>query len=99
MPQKLTRDDILRIATLARLELTTEETALFATQLSDILAFAEQVQAIETSGPGAAAEAPPPMPLRDDEPQPCLERDVVLGQAPASDRVTGLFTVPRVLGS
>ena len=98
MPQKLSRDDIERIATLARLELTAEETALFATQLSDILAFAEQVQAIETSSLGAV-EASTPAPLREDEPRPCVDRDALLSQAPDSDRAAGLFKVPRVLGS
>jgi aspartyl/glutamyl-tRNA(Asn/Gln) amidotransferase C subunit len=42
--------DVSRVAALARLELTPEETALFTRQLSEILAYAEAVQQIDTTG-------------------------------------------------
>jgi aspartyl-tRNA(Asn)/glutamyl-tRNA(Gln) amidotransferase subunit C len=94
----LTPDDVERIATLARLELTADETARFAQQLTAILAYADQVQQVDTSGvapPAAAAERR----MRDDIPVPSLDRDTVLSQAPAADPGAGLFKVPRVLGS
>ena len=50
MSETLTRADVERIATLARLELTSEEVALFAAQLTAILAYADQVQQVDTSG-------------------------------------------------
>jgi aspartyl-tRNA(Asn)/glutamyl-tRNA(Gln) amidotransferase subunit C len=99
MSETLTRADVERIATLARLELTSEEVSLFATQLTAILAYADQVQQVDTSG---VSVAPPPASaarLRDDTPVPSLNRDVALSQAPAADRAAGLFKVPRVLGS
>jgi aspartyl-tRNA(Asn)/glutamyl-tRNA(Gln) amidotransferase subunit C len=99
MADILTRADVERIATLARLELTDEETALFATQLTAILAYADQVQRIDTSGVEPAAFASLAARERDDEPVPSLDRDLALGQAPAADRGAGLFKVPRVLGS
>ena len=55
MADILTRTDVDRIATLARLELTGEETELFATQLTAILAYADQVQQVDTSGVEPAA--------------------------------------------
>ena len=91
--------DVDRIATLARLELTDEERARLATQLSAILGYADQVQQADTTGipaDGAAAALPR---LREDELRPSLDRDEVLEQAPAADRTAGLFKVPRVLGS
>jgi Asp-tRNA(Asn)/Glu-tRNA(Gln) amidotransferase C subunit len=38
-------------------------------------------------------------PLRADEELPSLDRDLLLSQAPGSDRARGLVKVPRVLGS
>jgi aspartyl-tRNA(Asn)/glutamyl-tRNA(Gln) amidotransferase subunit C len=50
MADTLTRADVERIATLARLELTPDEVTLFAGQLTAILAYADQVQQVDTSG-------------------------------------------------
>ena len=100
MAETLTRADVERIATLARLELTDDEVALFAEQLSAILAYADQIQQVDTSAVGTPpGAAPDGAGMRDDEPRSSLDRDVVLSQAPAADRAAGLFKVPRVLGS
>jgi aspartyl-tRNA(Asn)/glutamyl-tRNA(Gln) amidotransferase subunit C len=98
MSDILTSADVERIATLARLELTPDETARFAQQLTAILAYADQVQQVDTSSvaePAVAADSR----MRDDVPVASLDRDMVLSQAPAADRAAGLFKVPRVLGS
>ena len=100
MADTLTRADVERIATLARLELTPDEVTLFAGQLTAILAYADQVQQVDTSGIEVApAAASGDRATRDDVPVPSLGRDLVLAQAPAADRAAGLFKVPRVLGS
>ena len=100
MAETLTRADVERIATLARLELTADEVALFAEQLTAILAYADQVQQVDTSVVSLApAAAPDGARMREDEPRPSIDRDVVLSQAPAADRAAGLFKVPRVIGS
>ena len=100
MADTLTREDVERIATLARLELTPDEVTLFAGQLTAILAYADQVQQVDTSGIEVApAAAAGDMAARDDVPVASLDRDLVLSQAPAADRAAGLFKVPRVLGS
>lgn len=100
MAETLTPADVERIAALARLELTADEVALFAEQLTAILAYADQVQQVDTS---VVSIAPPPATdaasMREDEPQPSVDRDVVLSQAPAADRAAGLFKVPRVIGT
>lgn len=98
MSDILTSADVERIATLARLELTADETTQLAVQLTAILAYAEQVQQVDTSGIAPALTTTAAT-SRDDIPAPSLDRDVVLGQAPAADRAAGLFKVPRVLGS
>jgi aspartyl-tRNA(Asn)/glutamyl-tRNA(Gln) amidotransferase subunit C len=100
MADTLTRADVERIAALARLELTPDEVTLFAVQLTAILAYADQVQAVDTSGVAVEPAANPgDTASRDDVLVPSLDRDLVLGQAPAADRAAGLFKVPRVLGS
>jgi aspartyl-tRNA(Asn)/glutamyl-tRNA(Gln) amidotransferase subunit C len=100
MADTLTRADVERIAALARLELTPDEVTLFAGQLTAILAYADQVQEADTSRvPVEPAANAGDTASRDDVLVPCLDRDVLLGQAPAADRAAGLFKVPRVLGS
>jgi aspartyl-tRNA(Asn)/glutamyl-tRNA(Gln) amidotransferase subunit C len=57
MAETLSRADVERIAALARLELTPDEVTLFAGQLTAILAYADQVQQVDTSGSPAVASA------------------------------------------
>lgn len=102
MPDKLTRQDVERIAALARLELSPDELSLFAAQLGEILTYAEALQRVDTSGvpPTAHIAVPTALaPLRDDEPRPSIERETLLQQSPAADNSAGLLKVPRVLGS
>lgn len=46
----LTRDDVLKLARLARLELTEEEISTFSRELTTILEYVEQLQAVEVGG-------------------------------------------------
>jgi len=99
MSTNLTIADVERIAALAMLELTEEEKHLFTRQLADILAYAEQVQAVDTSGVAATAHVLAGHRLeRDDEPRPSLPLEAALANAPDADLVAGLFRVPRVIG-
>jgi aspartyl-tRNA(Asn)/glutamyl-tRNA(Gln) amidotransferase subunit C len=102
MADRLTRADVERIATLARLNLSDTELALFVPQLTDILGYAEQLQQVDTSGVAPTAHIAVPTalaPLREDRPVPSLDRDQALSQAPDADLARGLLKVPRVLGS
>jgi aspartyl-tRNA(Asn)/glutamyl-tRNA(Gln) amidotransferase subunit C len=93
----LTRHDAAYVARLARIDLTEDELDLYAGQLAAVLDHAAQMAAIDTTGVEPTAH---PLPLRnvlrDDEPRPCLDRAVVLEQAP--DVEDGRFRVPRILG-
>jgi aspartyl-tRNA(Asn)/glutamyl-tRNA(Gln) amidotransferase subunit C len=102
MAETLTPADVRRIATLARLELTADEIETFAGQLTAILAYADQVQQIDTSDARFTSPVSTVEPLRaarEDDLAPCLSRELVLDQAPDADRSAGVFKVPRVLGS
>jgi aspartyl-tRNA(Asn)/glutamyl-tRNA(Gln) amidotransferase subunit C len=94
----LTIEDVERIAALAHLELTDEEKQLFTKQLADILSYAEQLQAVETSGVPATAHVNVAARDRDDVPGPSLPVDDALANAPDAAPDAGLFRVPRVIG-
>ena len=96
MASRFSPEDVHRLARLARLDVSDQEVALFAEQLSEILAFAAEVQGVQTGSVDLAGNAGLPVALREDNVQPSLTREDVLAAAPAADRVAGLFTVPRV---
>jgi aspartyl-tRNA(Asn)/glutamyl-tRNA(Gln) amidotransferase subunit C len=47
---KLSREDVLKLAQLARLDITEAEASEFETELNDILKYVEQLQTIDISG-------------------------------------------------
>jgi aspartyl-tRNA(Asn)/glutamyl-tRNA(Gln) amidotransferase subunit C len=95
----LTLADVERIAALAHLELTDEEKQLFTRQLADILTYAQQVQAIDTTGvPATASVLAAQDTERDDEPRGSLPVADALANAPDGAPDAGLFRVPRVIG-
>jgi aspartyl-tRNA(Asn)/glutamyl-tRNA(Gln) amidotransferase subunit C len=93
-----TRTDVERVAHLARLELTDDEKELYARQLAEILAYAEQIQRVETDGVPPTSHAGEAAMMREDELRPSLPREASLAAAPDADVGAGLFKVPRVLG-
>lgn len=98
MASKLTREEVLRIAELARLELSDAEVALFTRQLDDVLGYAEQVQEVDTTGVSPTSHAfTVDDAWRADEPAGSLDRQDSLANAPSADRAAGLFKVPKVL--
>lgn len=53
---KLSRDDVLKLARLARLDLSDDEVELFRSQLSDILQYVEQLKKVDVSGLGPTTQ-------------------------------------------
>jgi aspartyl-tRNA(Asn)/glutamyl-tRNA(Gln) amidotransferase subunit C len=99
MPPALTREDVAKIAALANLELDAVEIDLFARQLGDILAYADAVQQIDTTGVPPTASVVTRDPVdRADEVRPCLDRGEALANAPDAAPDAGFFRVPRVIG-
>ena len=90
----LSRDQVLHVARLARLELSEEELEVMAGELSGVLGHIEKISELgdledvaPTSHVVAVENA-----LRADEPRPCLPREVVLASAP--DEAQGGFRGP-----
>jgi aspartyl-tRNA(Asn)/glutamyl-tRNA(Gln) amidotransferase subunit C len=94
----LSREDVLRIAELARLELTSEEVELFTRQLTDILGYVEQIRALDTTGVSPTSHAINRPLERDDSANESLPRAEALVNAPDAAVESGLFKVPRVFG-
>jgi len=94
----LTKQDVQRIAELARLALTDAELDLFTRQLGDILTYVEQIRALDTSGVAPTSQVLNRPVERDDETQPTLSRADLLRNAPDAALEAGLFKVPRVIG-
>jgi aspartyl-tRNA(Asn)/glutamyl-tRNA(Gln) amidotransferase subunit C len=89
------RATVEHVARLARLALSDEERERFADQLGRILEYCARLDRIPLVGvPPTSHVRPMANVLRDDVPAPSLDRDDVLGQAPAHAR--GYFQVPRV---
>ncbi len=92
----LSIEEVEHIAELARLDLTGEEKARYAGQLSAILEYAARLQRLDTAGiPPTSSVLPAHNTLRPDEPRPGLTLDQLLQNAPETqDRQ---FRVPPVL--
>ena len=88
----------MRIAALARLELTPEEVDLFGRQLAHILEYMEQIRDLDTSGVPPTSHVLNQPIDRADEPRPTLSRHDALANAPDAAPQAGLFKVPRVFG-
>ena len=88
--------DIQHVALLARLALTPEESAVLGGQLSNILAYVEQLQRVPTDGVEPTAHALPlSNVMRSDERKPSLPPEQALANAPA--RHGQLFKVPKII--
>lgn len=99
------RNTVARMAKLAHLSLSEEESVRFPEQLEKIVSFAERLRALDTENVapsshallevgGSASGA-----LRRDEPRTAdaISRESLLEAAPDGDPSSGLFKVPKVL--
>jgi aspartyl-tRNA(Asn)/glutamyl-tRNA(Gln) amidotransferase subunit C len=97
MSETLSREEVIYVAKLARLNLTEEETTLFAAQLSSIIDHVAALRRLDTTGVLPTSH---PLELlnvlRADIVVPSLDRDAVLANAPATE--DGKFKVPSILG-
>ncbi len=83
---KLSRDEVLHIALLARLGLSEAEVDKFSEQLSNILENFEILQKVDTNNvPPTAQSVPLQNVVRDDEAAASLPESEVLANAPQKD--------------
>jgi aspartyl-tRNA(Asn)/glutamyl-tRNA(Gln) amidotransferase subunit C len=87
------REQVLHVARLARLELSDDEVARMATELSGILDHVDRMSQIELEGVAPTTHVVEVTgALRADEPRPSWPRETMLEQAPAEK--DGGFLVP-----
>lgn len=97
---KISREDVLRVAELAHLELSDPEIEKFRVQLDSILTYIDKLKELDVSGvPPMAqvltANALPEELLRDDVVGRCDIADDILQQAPQAK--PPYFRVPKVI--
>jgi aspartyl-tRNA(Asn)/glutamyl-tRNA(Gln) amidotransferase subunit C len=97
----ITKTDVEKIAGLARLELTNEETESFTEQLSSILGFIDKLNELDTTdvapmSHSTTAGGDTEYARRDDQVRPGLGAKTATENAP--DAEAGYFRVPRVIG-
>jgi aspartyl-tRNA(Asn)/glutamyl-tRNA(Gln) amidotransferase subunit C len=92
----LSLDDVSRIARLARIEISAAEAEQTRDQLNNILAFVEQLQAVNTDGIEPMAHAVDVVQrLREDRVTEADRRDAFQAIAPEAE--AGLYLVPKVI--
>jgi aspartyl-tRNA(Asn)/glutamyl-tRNA(Gln) amidotransferase subunit C len=92
----LSREEVLKIAHLARLRISDAEADVYAEQLARILDLVEQMRAVDTDGIAPMAHpTDQPLRLREDAVTETDQRDKFLGIAPAAE--AGLYLVPKVI--
>ncbi len=93
---KITRDEVLNVANLARLQITDSETELFAGQIADILTYIDMLNQVDTEGVTPTSHAVPMTnAFREDEETGHLNRDKALENAP--EKEDGMFLVPKII--
>ncbi|BAS56013.1 aspartyl/glutamyl-tRNA(Asn/Gln) amidotransferase subunit C [Leptolyngbya boryana NIES-2135] len=90
------REQVQKVAHLARLELTPEEEGKFTTQLNDILDYFEQLSELDVSDVSPTTRAiDVSNVVRVDRLQPYTDRETILEGAP--DRDGDFFKVPKIV--
>ncbi len=90
------REQVKKVAHLARLEITSEEEEQFYTQLSSILEYFEQLSELDTDNVEPTTRAIEVSNVtRKDELSPFEGRDALLGEAPEQEG--SYFKVPKIL--
>lgn len=92
----LEREEVERIAELAKLALTEQEVCAYQAQLSDILVHFQQLQELHTEEiPPTATVLPLRSVTRSDEVEQPVDREKLLENAPRTE--DGCYKVPSVL--
>jgi aspartyl-tRNA(Asn)/glutamyl-tRNA(Gln) amidotransferase subunit C len=92
------REDVQKIALLARLDITDAEEAQFTTQLNSILGYFEQLSELDTTDVQPMTRAIEIINiLRSDVNQPFGDRESLLQQAPEQEG--DFFRVPQILNT
>ncbi|HSV92839.1 MAG TPA: Asp-tRNA(Asn)/Glu-tRNA(Gln) amidotransferase subunit GatC [Desulfobacterales bacterium] len=94
---KITRDEVLYVARLARLEVEEAATDKLAAQIGSILDYVDQLNQVDTAGvPPTSHALALTNAFREDTVRQHIGRDAALANAPAQEE--GCFLVPKIVG-
>jgi aspartyl-tRNA(Asn)/glutamyl-tRNA(Gln) amidotransferase subunit C len=105
--ERVSPEDVHRVAELSNLELTPDEEARMRRDLNAILDYVAQLAELDTAHVEPMAQVSEVLAvvgevptekmsvLREDVPRPCLDRERVMASAPETDSV--FFKVPKVI--
>jgi aspartyl-tRNA(Asn)/glutamyl-tRNA(Gln) amidotransferase subunit C len=94
---KITREEVVHVARLARLNLDDEAIELYTRQLGDILSYMDTLNRVDTEGvPSTSHAIFMNNAFREDEVKESIPAEKALGNAPQAE--DGSFVVPKVIG-
>ena len=94
---KITKEEVLYVAHLARLDLDEESIERFAGQIDEILGYIEKLNRVNTKGIKPTSHAIfLTNAFRDDEEKEHIDRELALANAP--EKEDGSFVVPKIVG-
>lgn len=94
---KISEEEVIHVAELARLDVDKELIGKFAVQLGTILEYVDTLKNVDTQGvPPTSHAISMTNAFRDDEVKQPFDRDSTLANAP--DKADGNFIVPKVVG-
>ena len=93
---KITKDDVIKVAELARIEFSEEELEKFTEQLGNILSYIGKLNELDTKDVEPTSHVLDlATPLREDKVVEWLTQEDALGNAPQEE--DGFFVVPQVI--
>lgn len=94
---KISKEEVLHVADLARLDMDEVSIDIFANQIDKILESIDALNSIDTTDVEPTSHAISlSNAFREDEVSPSFDRDAVLANAPETE--DGFFLVPKVVG-
>ncbi|RZB35021.1 MAG: aspartyl-tRNA(Asn)/glutamyl-tRNA(Gln) amidotransferase subunit C [Desulfobacteraceae bacterium Eth-SRB1] len=95
---KITKDEVIHVANLARLDLDEDSIDLLAGQIGKILEYVDTLNRVDTEGvPSTSYAIFLNNAFREDSVKESLDRDKALANAP--EKEDGNFVVPKVINS
>lgn len=94
----ISKEQIMHIAALARLDITPQETVMFAEQIDKILGYIDLLNQVNTEGVIPTSHAVPlTNVMREDQETGHLDQETAFINAPAKE--DGFFLVPKVMST
>jgi aspartyl-tRNA(Asn)/glutamyl-tRNA(Gln) amidotransferase subunit C len=96
MSEKISRQEVLHVARLARLTFSEEEVERFTEQLSAILTYMEKLEELDTTGTEPTSHVLPLSNVfKPDEVEPSWQRDQITAGCPSIEH--GHYKVPKIV--